>query len=136
MKLEHRDNCILFTYNPNPSKVFGFFDEGDGKIYISSKLGLLARECVYYHEQSHKECFDKKCKCWSRKTDYLCEFHAMQGEFQKIKASGSLRMKKAYFEQVKAAVKKYKKQSKVYVHHLRAIARLMRTKAFREFMKG
>jgi len=135
MKLEHRDNCILFVYNPNPSKVFGFFDEDDGKIYVSSRLGLLARECVYLHEKSHKECFDGGCKCWSKGTDYWCEYHAMRGELQKVRAIGCVRLKRAYLKHAKDALVKYNAQPEVYGAHLAALRKLMRTKAFRDFVK-
>ena len=136
MNLKHRDNCILFTYHPNPSKVFGFFDDDDEKIYISSKLSLLARECVYFHESSHKECYDEKCKCWDKKTDYLCEYHAMRGELQKVRARGSVRLREAYLKHVKSALDKYRKHADVYGDHLKAIRKLMRTKDFKAFVRG
>ena len=128
MKLKHRDNCVLVKFIPDRDEAYGSFDEESGKIYISSRLSLLGRECIYLHELQHKKCFLKKCKCW--KSDYWCEYHAMRGELNGVIASGSSRMKKAYLKSMKKSLVKYQANPKLWKAHLAALKRVMKTKAF------
>lgn len=136
MKLEHRDNCILVKYIPDRGEASGYFEEETGKIYVSVYRSLLERECVYFHELTHKECFDKKCKCWSKKTDYLSEYHAMRGELRKVIACKSIRMKRAYMKNLKRCLKKYRGDPKLWRSHLSAVEMMMRTGEFKEFARG
>lgn len=130
MNLKHPGNCILVKYIPNQGEASGGFDEETGKIYIGIQYGLFERECLYFHELTHKECFDKKCKCWSKSTNYLCEYHAMRGELEKVIACESARMRKAYMKNVKRCLRKYRADPKLWKSHLSAIGQLMRTGAF------
>lgn len=134
MKLEHRDNCILVKYIPNRGEASGMFEEDTLKIYINSRLPLLERECIYLHEASHKECFLKKCKCWD--SDYWCEYHAMKGELIKIIDRESIRLSRAYFENVTRCISKYKSNLKHWRVHLAAMQRLMKTKMFRTLRRS
>ena len=134
MILKHISNCILFRYNPNPSKVFGFFDENDGKIYINETFGIMEREVVYLHELSHRECFEKGCWCWKRKSDYWVEYHGFRGEFYKVQSNGDKRLKKAYLKQLGNTIKKAKRNPKVWGCHFAALRRLAKMKSFRKFV--
>lgn len=134
MKLEHHGNCVLIKFIPDRGEAYGSFDEENGKIYISTRLGLLERECIYLHELSHKECFSKKCKCW--KSNYWCEYHAMRGELQKVIARNNVRLTKAYLRSVEHSLSKYQTDSKLWKPHLAAIKRVMKTKAFKELASG
>lgn len=134
MNLQHRNNCILFSFHPDRKDAFGFFDEDEREIYISDKLNLLTRECVYFHELTHKECFLNKCKCWEGNSIYWCEYHALRGEFLKARATGSIRIRQAYLKNVTRAIAKYKRNVKIWGSHLGAMQRLMRTKMYKEFI--
>ena len=129
MKFDHRGNCVLVRYTPNKGEADGNFDEDNGRIYINSQLSLLERECVYYHEVSHRECFDRKCECC--KSEYRCEYHAMKGESQKVAARGSIQLNRAYLKNVRRSLLKYRASLKLWKNHFAALKRLMATKAFK-----
>lgn len=136
MKLEHQNNdqVILFTYKPDKSEVHGFFDEDDRFVYLNVKLPRLERECVYFHELTHKKCFEAKCKCW-RKT-FLCEYHAYRGELRRVIETDNRRLTRAYFSVVNKAIEKMEANPTVWGSHLKALRKLMRTKAFKELARN
>ena len=124
---------ILYRYYPNKSHVDGFFDEDDGNIYISKKLGKIAREIVFAHESQHRDCYNNKCKCWGRGTDYWCEYHAFRAEFRFVLRKNSKRYWKAYFEGVIRDLTKFKDTSiRSWGAHFQALCKVCRFKAFQE----
>lgn len=131
MKLEHRGNCIIMKNLRNDEdEARGLFDYYTRKIYVSSSLGLLERECVYFHELSHRECVEQKCGCWDK--DTLCEYHAMKGELQKVIARNSTRLTKAYLKNVQRCLNKYLQNRRLWRHHLAATRRLRRTQTYKK----
>jgi len=135
MKLLHRGNCVLVKYTPNQDEASGLFDEVNGRIYISSKLPPLQRECIYYHELTHKECYESKCKCWDT-SDYLLEYHAMRGELHKVLARNSIALNRAYLKTVETTLAKCARDPKLWRAHGLAMNKLMRTKAFKRIRKS
>jgi len=131
---EHDKNVVLVTYHPNRTNVAGYFDEEDGLIYLDAKRSRLVRETVYFHEITHKECFQAKCKCWNKKTSFLCEYHAFRGALQCVRATGSRKLQRCYLREVQKALKKYKADLKIWDSHLKALRKIMKTKAYRELV--
>ena len=134
MELKHISDCILFSYHPNPSRVVGFFDNMDGKIYIDETLGLIGREVAYLHELSHRECFEKNCWCWKKKTDYWVEYHAFREEFYKVQALGDKRIKRIYLKQLNDVINSAKKNLPVWHSHIEALRRLIKMKSFQKYV--
>ena len=134
MNLEHRDNCIIIKYIPNRDEASGVFDPDNGKIYISAGLPLLERECAYYHELTHKECLLNKCPCWEG-SEYLCEYHAMRGELNRVTTRDSLSLRRAYLRGVARCLKKYAHNPKQWCSQYKALTRLMKTKAFKQLKR-
>ena len=141
MRLEYQNNdqVVLFTYNPDRNDAIGSFDENNEKIYINARLTKLEREIVYFHEITHKECFEAKCICWKKKSGYLCEYHAFRGTLRRVvDARNHLRsrfwqkLRKCYLREVEKALRKYSGDLTVWKTHLKALRKLMKTKAFKE----
>lgn len=132
MKLEHIGNCTLFTFEPQKkTDWYGFFDEGNG-IFINAKLGLLERECVYFHEMGHRVCSLKKCKCLGVLSQE--EYHALKYEFLKVRARNSKRLNRVYLKAVQKSFLKFKSDI-VWRSHLVALRRLRKLKMFKTFEK-
>jgi len=132
MVYEYIDNCILFSFKPNKSKISGFFDEDDGQIYIDKKLGKIKKEIVYQHENQHRKCFNSDCKCYKKDTDFLCEYHAMRAEFNFIAKNGVL-VQKIYFKLVIKSLNKYLIES--WKAHYQALRKVCKLKKFRFLAK-
>jgi len=133
MVYEHPGNSIIFSFKPNKSEVSAFFDADDGEIYIDKKLGKINREIVYQHENQHRKCFKSKCKCWKKKTEFLCEYHAMRAEFNFVAKNGLL-VQKMYFKITIDALNKYLKNMnkiKSWKAHYQALRKVCKLKQFR-----
>lgn len=126
MKLEHEEVTHRFD---------GYYDDADDSINIASKLGKYEAECVYLHERQHQKCFKAKCKCWGLNTDFLCEYHAYRAEFHDIVKRKNKHLANAYIRQLKRDVTKFKADPKFWRDHIKALNKLMHTKAFKAFIK-
>jgi len=130
MKLEHTNNCTLFTFEPQKkTDWYGFFDEDEG-IFINTKLGILERECVYFHEVGHRICSRNKCKCLSVFSQE--EYHALKYEFLRVHTRNSKCLNRAYLSNVKRSLLKYESDV-IWRSHLIALRRLKKLKAFKVF---
>ena len=122
---------ILFRYRPNKSNIFGFFDEDDGQIYINEDLGKTHREFVYVHESQHRTCYKVGCKCWNKKTEFLCEYHAFRAEFRFALNKNSRRYWTAYFKGVIMELDKFRSNKvRSWRAHFKALSKVCRFKQF------
>lgn len=135
MRFDHINNCVLFIHHPHKGDNLGYFDPGDNNIYISKKLSLSKRECIYLHEKAHQEHYKEKCWCWDMSSDFWAEYHAMKEELLQVKARGGLLLKQAYLRLVKRTLTRAKENPKTWGVHGKAMKRVMKTKAFKEFAK-
>ena len=116
---------ILFRYNPNPSNIYGFFDEEDNNIYINANLGKLDREFVFVHESQHKDCFHNKCKCWG--TIFWCEYHAFRAEFNFVLKLNKQKYWRGFFKVSIKALIKFKTHPEIggWTEHYKALRKVM-----------
>ena len=133
MKLEHRNNCVLVKYIPNRNEPDGYFDYETNKIYLDKSLTLAERECVYFHEITHKKCRDKDCYCQDK--DALCEYHAMLGALNMVIARNSKSIRKGYFKSFYKCLARYKSDPKTWKAHLSACHRIMKLKAYKKLAR-
>lgn len=130
MRLEHINNCTLFTFEPQKrTDWYGFFDE-DGGVFINARFNVLERECIYFHEIGHRICFLKKCKCLGVLSQE--EYHALKYEFLRIRARNSRRLNRVYLRSVQKTLLKYKGDV-IWRSHLVALRRLRELKMFKIF---
>lgn len=125
---------IEFTFDPNPVEIDGWFDEDDGRVYIRADLDFTIQQLIYAHEDQHRKCFNSKCKCWKKKSDFLAEYHAFKAEFKCARLKDTIW--KQYFANVIRELRKYRRHWKEHGReHFQALAKLCRTKKFREYAK-
>jgi hypothetical protein len=110
--------------------VRGYYCEVEDMIVLAKGLGELEREVTYYHEREHQKCFRNKCKCWNRKSDYLCEYHAMRGECRSVLQRGSKRLAIAYLLAIQESLARYKQGETRWLGHKLAAVRVMKSKDF------
>ncbi|MHA1275391.1 MAG: hypothetical protein ACTSQS_18460 [Promethearchaeota archaeon] len=137
MKFEHIDNCVMFNYFPNKLDIGGFFDEDSGNIYINKKLRKIRREIVFQHEKQHKKCFNSRCSCWSKGTEFWCEYHAMKAEFEFSMKNEKL-VQKLYFKAVILSLKRYLRDMnkvKSWKAHYQALRKVCKLKKFKQLAK-
>ena len=120
---------VLFTFEPNPAEIEGWFDWQDGYIYINKRLCKLDKILTYVHENQHRECFNKKCKCTGN--TYLEEYHAFNAELDY--AINNPYIRKRFIKGLKDILDKAKRIPEVYESHGKVVRKLMKTKKFKEY---
>ena len=129
---------ILFTFEPNRSKIHGFYDLEDGEIYVNKRLSKTAQALTVVHEQQHIKCRKSKCHCWPDERLYWCEYHAFRAVLDYVIGCNSRRIWKAYFDGVVDDLTKYydkRRAVRGYGQHYLALAKVCRLKRFREYAK-
>lgn len=137
MNLEYEsDPCVvLFSFKPHPVDLpDGWFDSTDGKIYICSDKSPLLRELIYYHEDTHKTCWDNGCFCWRQHSDYWGEYHAFREEFRRAILSDCTPMIQLYFRRLDIWMKKYRSE-KIWKSHLQALRKVIKLSEFQTAAK-
>jgi hypothetical protein len=127
---------MLFEHLEDSSTVEGYYEEDGNIIFIARGLTKYEAEVVYYHERQHRKCCLTKCRCWSLDDDtYLAECHAYLAEFESVVAKNNYRLSIAYLKSLERCLKKMKKKKgvKLWRVHLRALRRVLRSKAFIAF---
>ena len=122
MKLEYRENAITLA---------GYYDEDEDVIYISAGLSPLIAECTYLHEQAHQKCYKAGCACYKAENNDLAEYHAFRGELLAVLERGSEKLAKAYLKAITLSQAKAAEYPVVWRSHKRAMARIVRLKAYR-----
>lgn len=138
MKFEHRHDPSVIYYRVyrDDKAPGGYFDPGrPDNIFLSQDIKPMCRECIYWHEDKHRQCFKNKCFCFDMKTDFWAEYHALKYEFEKVLASGNKQLQNVYWRSTKQFVKIVKAYKREYPTHLAALQRLGRTRKFRQFAK-
>ena len=137
MNFDHEGNITLYHYHPDHQEARGYFiEDSPDTIYINDRCGKCEREFVYWHESQHRRCFKSKCTCWTKGTDFWCEYHAFRYSFQRVQTSFSVTLKRMYLKAIMGSVKRYTECPTLYPTHLKALNKLMNTKAFKKFAKG
>lgn len=121
-----RKDYILFVYSPNKSNIFGFFDEEDDNIYVNAKLNRIERKLVFIHESQHRNCFNKKCKCWG--TTFWCEYHAFRRELNFVLKLNKRRYWHVFFKIAIKELIKYKTHPEIagWTEHFNAKRKTMK----------
>jgi hypothetical protein len=126
MEFEHEGDSYLLT---------GFYEEADGSINIAKTLGKYAKEVTYFHERQHRKCHQEKCKCWKKGTNYLAEYHAYRAELRDVAKRKNRRLAGAYLQQIEESQRIHATDPKFYSDNVKALNRVMRTAAFRDFLQ-
>jgi len=124
-----------FAYLNDSYVLSGFYEEADGSINIAKNLGKYESEVVYIHEAQHRKCHLSKCKCWNRGTNYLAEYHAYQAELREVFGRRNRMLATAWLKSTKESVLIHEADPKFYRDNARALNRVMRTGAYKDFLQ-
>ena len=128
---QYKKDSVLFTMEPSKGSPYGWYDEANNTIYINKHLSEIDREIVYFHERQHRKCKKEVCTCYSKPTDFWCEYHAMKVEFEDCVKSGPKFIAR-YKVLFRESLEVYKSDLKVWGAHYRASMKLLSLKKFRE----
>lgn len=126
-----------FEYLNDSCRVAGYYEQADGSINIAKGVGKYEAECIYYHERQHRKCHLSKCKCWGRISDYLSEYHAYRAELRDVAGRRNRPLATAYLKAINESLVKFEADPdpKIWLTHKRALTRVMRTEAYRNFLQ-
>lgn len=127
---------ILFTFEPNKSKIEGLFDEDDGNIYIDKKLSSIGKQLVFAHESQHRTCFYSKCECWDKESLFWCEYHAFLAELIFVVKQNSKKYWDYYFKGfIKELIKFNNPDIIGWLPHFKAMRKVSKIKVFQNNAK-
>lgn len=122
---------MKFDHETHAHRISGYYEEATDEVCVSSGLGKYEAEVVYLHERQHQLCWKSGCKCYKQPNDVMCEYHALRGELSAVLQRGSVRLARAYLKNVRALEAKAKQDSG-WVHHIKALRRVKKLKAFKQ----
>lgn len=103
-KFEHLadPSVILYVPHTKEQEIYGWFDRRNDTICLNNTMSPWYREVTYFHEDTHRDCWDNKCKCWN--TVFWCEYHAFRGEFDRVRVADEPLLTIAYIDMLQDTV--------------------------------